>query len=51
LPPRVIGLAWIRELAACPSAALFLATTRKVVSRLWSDRVIPAASLAERRTA
>jgi DNA-binding transcriptional LysR family regulator len=51
LPPRVIGLAWIRELAACPSAALFLATTRKVVSRLWSDRVIPAANLAERRTA
>jgi DNA-binding transcriptional LysR family regulator len=51
LPPRVIGLAWIRELAACPSAELFLATTRKVVSRLWSDRVIPAASLAERRTA
>lgn len=51
LPPRVIGLAWIRELAACPSAALFLATTRKIVARLWSDRVIAGESLQERRTA
>ncbi len=51
LPPRVIGLAWIRELAACPSAAFFLATTRKIVSRLWSDRVIAGESLQERRTA
>jgi DNA-binding transcriptional LysR family regulator len=52
LPPRVIGLAWIRELAACPSAALFLATTRRVVARLWSDRVIAGESLTtQRRTA
>jgi DNA-binding transcriptional LysR family regulator len=51
LPPRVIGLAWIRELAACPSAALFLATTRNVIARLWSDRVIARESLQERRTA
>jgi len=51
LPPRVIGLAWIRELAACPSAALFLATTRKVVARLWSGRVITGERLEERRTA
>jgi DNA-binding transcriptional LysR family regulator len=51
LPPRVIGLAWIRELAACPSAALFLATTRNVISRLWSDRVIARDGLQERRTA
>ena len=51
LPPRVIGLAWIRELAACPSAALFLATTRSVIARLWSDRVIAGESLQERRTA
>jgi DNA-binding transcriptional LysR family regulator len=51
LPPRVIGLAWIRELAACPSAALFLATTRKVIARLWSDKVITPENLQERRTA
>jgi DNA-binding transcriptional LysR family regulator len=51
LPPRVIGLAWIRELAACPSAALFLATTRKVIARLWSDKVIARENLHERRTA
>lgn len=51
LPPRVIGLAWIRELAACPSAALFLATTRKVIARLWSDKVIARDNLHERRTA
>ena len=45
------GSAWIRELAACPSAALFLATTRKVIARLWSDRVIERDRLQERRTA
>src|SRR5215210_7292913 len=51
LPPRVIGLAWVRELAACPAAALFLTTTRRVVTRLWSDRVIHSSGLEERRSA
>jgi DNA-binding transcriptional LysR family regulator len=50
LPPRVIGLAWIRDLSRCPAATAFLATTRTVVARLWGDKVITERSLqAERR--
>jgi DNA-binding transcriptional LysR family regulator len=50
LPPRVIGLAWIRDLPRCPPAAAFLATTRTVIARLWGDRVITDKGLqAERR--
>jgi DNA-binding transcriptional LysR family regulator len=40
LPPRVIGLAWVRELVPSSPAATFVATTRNVVSRLWSDRLM-----------
>jgi DNA-binding transcriptional LysR family regulator len=49
LPPRVIGLAWTRDLSTCPPAALFLATTRRVVAQLWADRVISEESLQAKR--
>jgi DNA-binding transcriptional LysR family regulator len=40
LPPRIIGLAWAGELSASPYAEIFVATTRNVIARLWSDRAI-----------
>jgi DNA-binding transcriptional LysR family regulator len=50
LPPRIIGLAWVRDLAGCPPAALFLDATKSIVARIWSDRVIANDdSLARRR--
>jgi len=38
LPPRIIGLAWVRKLSQ--GAEAFVATTRTVAARLWCDRVI-----------
>jgi DNA-binding transcriptional LysR family regulator len=46
LPPRIIGLAWTREPAGGSPAALFVATTRDVIARLWSDRAIVSTPLA-----
>jgi DNA-binding transcriptional LysR family regulator len=43
LPPRVIGLAWLRDLSSVPAARVFVATTRKVVARLWKDGVVDGA--------
>ena len=40
LPPRVIGLAWARDLSSSPSAEAFVACTRTVVGRPWGDRLI-----------
>jgi hypothetical protein len=40
LPPRIIGLAWVRDLAGCPPATLFLDTTKSIVAGIWPDRVI-----------
>lgn len=40
LPPRVIGLAWLRDLSTVPAARVFVVTTRKVVARLWKDGVV-----------
>jgi DNA-binding transcriptional LysR family regulator len=39
LPPRVIGLAWLRDLSSVPAARVFVATTRRVVARLWDGGV------------
>lgn len=44
LPPRIIGLAWSRALPASPYAELFVTTTRNVIARLWSNRVISGGS-------
>jgi DNA-binding transcriptional LysR family regulator len=50
LPPRVIGLAWVRELEVSSPAAAFVSSTRSVVARLWGDREItPDDELAARR--
>ena len=43
LPPRVIGLAWLRDLSSVPAARVFVATTRKVVARLWEGGVVTGA--------
>jgi DNA-binding transcriptional LysR family regulator len=38
LPPRIIGLAWMRDLAEMPSLQVFVDATRRVVSQVWRDR-------------
>jgi DNA-binding transcriptional LysR family regulator len=38
LPPRLIALAWTRELSDIGDT--FVATTRRVAARLWRDRVV-----------
>jgi len=38
LPPRIIGLAWMRDLAEMPSLQVFIDATRAVVSQVWRDR-------------
>lgn len=51
MPPRVIALAWTRDLSTSPSAEAFVVATRKVVERIWRDRVVAAmGELAERGT-
>lgn len=38
LPPRIIGLAWTRDLREAPSLTMFIEATRRVVSQIWRDR-------------
>jgi DNA-binding transcriptional LysR family regulator len=38
LPPRIIGLAWTRNLADAPGLQSFLAATRRVVGQIWHER-------------
>jgi DNA-binding transcriptional LysR family regulator len=38
LPPRMIGLAWTRDLAEAPELQAFIAATRRVVAQIWRDR-------------
>jgi DNA-binding transcriptional LysR family regulator len=38
LPPRIIGLAWTRNLGDAPWLELFIAATRRVVAQIWRDR-------------
>ena len=40
LPPRIIGLAWTRELADAPWLQTFIDATRRVVSRIWAERAL-----------
>jgi len=40
LPPRIIGLAWTRELAEAPWLETFIDATRRVVSRIWAERAV-----------
>lgn len=49
LPPRVIALAWVRDLSVGPSAQLFIRTTRDVVSRLWGDIASSKSAITNRR--
>jgi DNA-binding transcriptional LysR family regulator len=49
LPPRVIALAWVRDLSAAPWAQLFVRTTRDVAARLWSDIATSKAAITNRR--
>ena len=52
LPPRLMALAWTRELSDAGDA--FVSTTRQVAARLWRDRLIPEradARLQQRKTA
>ena len=38
LPPRLIGLAWTRDLETAPSLQAFIASTRRVAARVWRNR-------------
>lgn len=49
LPPRVIGLAWVRDLASFPLAKSFVDITRIVTARIWSDRVITGNNMRNHR--
>jgi DNA-binding transcriptional LysR family regulator len=40
LPPRIIGVAWTRDLATAPLLRVFIAATRQVVAHVWSKRAI-----------
>jgi len=40
LPPRIIGIAWTRDLAGAPFLETFIAATRQVVANVWRDRAI-----------
>jgi DNA-binding transcriptional LysR family regulator len=40
LPPRIIGLAWTRNLADAPWLTTFIESTRRVVFQIWRDRAL-----------
>ena len=40
LPPRVIGLAWTRELTEAPWLRTFIEATRRVVAQIWRERAV-----------
>jgi DNA-binding transcriptional LysR family regulator len=40
LPPRIIGLAWTRELAEAPWLQVFIEATRRVVAQVWRERAL-----------
>jgi DNA-binding transcriptional LysR family regulator len=42
LPPRIIGLAWTRDLSEAPWLDLFITATRRVVAQIWRDRSFEA---------
>src|SRR5438477_160239 len=46
LPPRIVGLAWTRDLTASPCLQTFVAATRRIAGRIWRDRAVGAQSEA-----
>src|SRR5207253_1845209 len=40
LPPRIIALAWTRDLATAPCLQTFVAATQRVAGKIWHDRAI-----------
>jgi DNA-binding transcriptional LysR family regulator len=40
LPPRIIGLAWTRDLATTPWLHAFVGATKLVVSHIWRERAV-----------
>ena len=47
LPPRIIGLAWTRDLAAAPWLHAFVGATRRVVAQIWHDRAVESVRTTE----
>jgi DNA-binding transcriptional LysR family regulator len=47
LPPRIIALAWTRDLAAAPWLQLFVSATQRVVGRIWRERAVGAGREAQ----
>jgi DNA-binding transcriptional LysR family regulator len=43
LPPRIIGLAWRRDLAGSPWLQVFVGATRRVVAHIWRERAVAPA--------
>jgi DNA-binding transcriptional LysR family regulator len=48
LPPRIIGLAWTRDLNTAPWLQAFVGATRRVVAKIWRDRAVELAQPAAR---
>jgi DNA-binding transcriptional LysR family regulator len=42
LPPRIIALAWTRDLSSAPWLQAFVGATRRVVVRIWRERAVDA---------
>ena len=42
LPPRIIGIAWTRDLAGAPWLHAFVGATRHVVAHIWRGRAVEA---------
>jgi DNA-binding transcriptional LysR family regulator len=40
LPPRIIGLAWTRDLGTAPWLQAFVGATRLVVAHIWRERAV-----------
>jgi DNA-binding transcriptional LysR family regulator len=51
LPPRIIGLAWQRDLAGAPWLHAFVGATRRVVAHIWRERAVEAVHAAQPRLA
>ena len=51
LPPRIIGLAWTRDLAGAPWLHAFVGATHHVVAHIWRGRAVEALQAAQPRLA
>src|ERR671936_2644071 len=43
LPPRLIAVAWMRDLETAPALDAFVRATRRIAVRVWRDRALPNA--------